>query len=89
MRLLIYGFGAWLGLWVIFPALGGGALGMLLAAPTAALAIATDLMLSAWALGEKPEQVAVRRMLRVDRILSREQRQLPPGKESSKKLPPR
>lgn len=68
-RLLVYSLCAWLGLWIIFPAVGGGALGMLLAAPTAALAIALDIFLSARVLGESSEREAVRRVIAVDKML--------------------
>lgn len=76
LRLLLYGFGAWLGLWVIFPAVGGGALGMLLAAPTAAVAIGLDIWCSAYLMGERAETVAVRRLLRIDHILGSSDRQI-------------
>lgn len=68
-RILIYTLAAWLGLWVIFPAAGEGIWGMILAAPTAAIAIGLDVFLSSRVLGISGEREAARRLKSVDRVL--------------------
>ena len=52
---------------------------MLLAAPTAAAAIFLDIWCSAYIMNERPETVAVRRLLRIDHALGGEQRQIESG----------
>jgi hypothetical protein len=83
-RFLLYSLAAWLGLWVIFPAAGEGVLGMLLAAPTAALAIGLDIFLSARVLGRSGETEAARRLLVLDRALRAPQD--PPHETSAKEI---
>ncbi len=69
-RIIIYPAMAWLGLWVIFPAAGGGILGIFLASPTAAFAIFIDLRLTSWARGESLEKTVVKRVMFIDSIVS-------------------
>lgn len=90
IRIVLYGGAAFVGLGIIMPAIGGGILGVLVAAPTASLALAADIWISARLRKEPVEQNVARRVMILDYILSSEkdrQEQLPDA-EVEEVLPP-
>lgn len=90
MRIVLYGSAAFLGLGVIYPAVGGGIPGLLLAAPTASIALAIDVFVSSKVRKENIEQNIARRIVVIDAILSKKEdspQQLPEA-EVEEVLPP-
>jgi hypothetical protein len=69
-RIIIYPAMAYLGLAVIMPMFSSHLLGLLLAAPTAALALGLDLGITAWGKRRSIGEVATRRALIIDHLLS-------------------
>lgn len=69
-RVVLYLGMAWLGLAVLMPMVPGPALGLLVSAPTAALAIAIDLLVSSKLRRRPLGEEAVRRGLIIDHLLA-------------------
>jgi hypothetical protein len=69
-RIIIYPAMGYLGLAVIMPAFSSQIVGLLLAAPTAAIALGLDLWITAWGKKKTLGEVATSRALIIDHLLS-------------------